>query len=300
MLRLIRALAYRLRTRPLAGRLALMLIPDWRWTTRVEGIGPFQIRLRRNRSYWLRKPLESEHFPFSMLRRMVRPGEVVYDAGANLGLYCRYLVEQLGAGRVVAFEPMSDNRPMLAKNLALGGIEEAVQVLPVALADFDGEADFQVDDMQSSSGSLDQVTGGEPAQGRRNLGLAPLTERVTCRRLDSLVAEQELPLPDLIKIDVEGAEALVLAGASKLLSERGPRLFVELHGIGEIGDVLTLLDRHGYHCRGRVREWIHPSGYGPVDRSLIPHLRDQYDVHFLVAAKNPEDLPSGYDPEAPL
>src|SRR4051812_46356112 len=116
----IQSIAYALRTRPLLGRWALRMIPDIPWVFTMEGIGPFRVRLRRNRSFWLRKPLESESFPFAMLRRFVRPGDVVYDCGANLGLYERFLVSALQAGRVVAFEPVEENRRFLAANLALG------------------------------------------------------------------------------------------------------------------------------------------------------------------------------------
>src|SRR5947209_7591818 len=126
MLGVIRSLAYRLRTRPRLGRWALAMVPDWPWTVQIAGIGPLRIHLRRNRSFWLRDPLESESFPFAMLRGLVHPGDVVYDAGANLGLYCRYLVSALGAGRVVAFEPVAANREVLAQNLALGGIADRV------------------------------------------------------------------------------------------------------------------------------------------------------------------------------
>jgi FkbM family methyltransferase len=298
--RLLRSVAYRLRTRPVLGRIALKLIPDLCWRVRIEGIGPLVIRLRRNRSLWLRDPLESEHFPFAMLQQMVRPGDVVYDAGANLGLYCRYLVSCLGAGEVVAFEPMSENRPLLARNLALGRIEERVRVLPVALADVDGEADFQVDDWQSSSGTLNRVSGGEPAAGRRNLGLPPLTEKVLCCTLDTLLAGQRLPAPDLIKIDVEGAEGMLLRGARQVLHRRGPRLLVELHGAEWAREVIGLLTDLGYHCRAKVEPHLHPAGYGPVDASYLPRIQGLYDVHFLVAAKEPADLPAAYDPGLPI
>jgi FkbM family methyltransferase len=297
---LVRALAYRLRTRPRLGRLALALIPDLRWHVEVPDIGRLAIRLRRNRSLWLRDPLESEHFPFTMLRGMVRPGDVVYDAGANLGLYCRYLVSCLGAGEVVAFEPISDNRRLLARNLELGGIAERVRVLPFALADADGEADFQVDDMQSTSGTLDRVSGGRPAEGRRNLGLPPLTERVACRSLDRLLAEATLPPPDLIKIDVEGAEGLLLRGARRLLQERGPRLLVELHGAAWAREVIGFLTELGYYCRGKVEPHLHASGYGPIDPSHFPRIEGLYDVHFLVAARDAADLPASYDSSTPV
>jgi FkbM family methyltransferase len=288
----IQSIAYALRTRPLLGRWALRMIPDIPWVFTIEGIGPFRVRLRRNRSFWLRKPLESESFPFAMLRRFVRPGDVVYDCGANLGLYDRFLVSALQAGRVVAFEPVEENRRFLAANLALGGIADRVTVLPMALADEDGVVEFQVDDVQTTSGTLSRVTGGAPSEGRRNLRLAPLTDQVLCRRLDTVVREERLPLPDVIKIDVEGAEALLLRGAAGILSERGPRLVVELHGAAVAREVLGLLFTQGYACAGKVGGHLHPAGYGRLDLSMLPRVEGLYDVHFIAASRDPADLPA--------
>jgi FkbM family methyltransferase len=286
-----RSIAYSLRTRPLLGRWALRMIPDVPWTLHVEGIGPFRVRLRRNRSLWLRKPLESESFPFAMLRCLVRPGDVVYDCGANLGLYDRFITATLGAGRVAAFEPSPENRRFLAANLALGGIADRVTVLPMALADEDGIAEFQVDDVQTASGTLSKVTGGRPSEGRRNLRLGPLTDQVLCRRLDTVVAEEKLPPPDVIKIDVEGAEALLLRGAAGILRERGPRLVIELHGAAVAREVLVLLHELGYACAGKVGTHLHPAGYGRLDPSMLPRVEGLYDVHFIVASRDPADLP---------
>jgi FkbM family methyltransferase len=290
----VRTVANSLRTRPALGRWALRIIPDVPWTAHLAGIGPFRFRLRRNRSLWLRAPLEMEDFPFAMLRHLVRPGDVVYDCGANLGLYCRHLAGTLGAGRVVAFEPSADNRRLLMENLALGNIADRVTVLPMALSDEDGMADFQVDDMQSASGTLSKVTGGAPSVGRRNLGLAPLTEQVLCRRLDTVVAEERLPPPDVIKIDVEGAEGLLLRGAAGLLRDRGPRLLVELHGAGMARDVVTLLHDLGYACAGKVAPHVHSGGFGRVDPSLLGRVEGLYDIHFLAASRDPADLPASW------
>ena len=289
MLDTVRALGYRLRTRPRLGRWALRLIPDLPWTVRIAGLGPFRIRLRRNRSWWLRDPLESERVPFAILRRLVRPGDVVYDIGANLGLYTRYLVTALGAARVVAFEPAADNRVLLERNLALAGLGERVAVLPLAIGDEDSSAEFQVDDMQSASGTLSKVTGGAPCVGRGNLGLGPLTTEVACRSLDSLAAEG-LPRPDVIKVDVEGAEALLLRGARRLLREAGPSLLIELHGAELAREVLPILADLGYACAAKVSPRLHAGGFGPVDPSLLPLVEGPYDVHFLVAVRDAAGL----------
>jgi FkbM family methyltransferase len=291
---IVRSIALSLRTRPLLGRWALRMIPDLPWTLDVEGIGPFRVRLRRNRSLWLRKPLESESFPFAMLRRFVRPGDVVYDCGANLGLYDRFLTATLGASRVVAFEPSPENRRFLAANLALGGIADRVTILPMALADEDGVAEFQVDNVQTTSGTLSKVTAGGPSEGRRNLRLSPLTAQVLCRRLDTVVAEEKLPPPDVIKVDVEGAEALLLRGAAGTLRERGPRLVIELHGAAVAREVLSLLHDLGYACAGKVDPRLHPAGYGRIDPSMLPRVEGMYDVQFIAASRDPGDLPAAW------
>jgi FkbM family methyltransferase len=270
------------------------VIPDWPWTIEIARLGRFRIRLRRNRSFWLRDPWQSESFPFAMLRHLVRPGDVVYDVGANLGLYCRYLAA-LGAAEVIAFEPVEENRALLARNLALGGIGERVRVLPVAVADADRRALFQLDDRQSASGALSQVTGGAPSLGRRNLGLGPLTAEVECRSLDSLAAAG-LPPPDVIKIDVEGAEALVLRGALGLLRRRSPRLLIELHGAPVAREVLAMLFELGYACAGKVSARLDPSGFRRLDAAVLPAIEDLYDVHFVAAAGSAAELPAAWSP----
>lgn len=288
--RLLRPLAYRLRTRPWLGRIALRLLPNVAVKTWIPEIGPLMIRLRQHRYYWLRDPLVTEREPFAMLRAMARPGDMVYDVGANIGLYTR-LLAGLGAGQIIAFEPVASNITLYRRNVALGGLDERVRCLPLALSDRDEEEEFQLDDMQSTSGTLDRVTGGAASEGRRNLGLAPKTERVVCRTIDSLVAAGEVPPPDLMKVDVEGAEALVLAGGVHVLETHRPRLLVELHGAAIARAVAELLLDLGYTCRGAVVRDLDPSGFTAVTRALLPKIRGLYDLHFLAAAPDPDDLP---------
>jgi hypothetical protein len=86
MITLVQKLSGWLRQRPALGRVALRCLPDIRVKILVKPIGDFYIRLRRNRSFWLRDPLTHERFPLGALRRLVGPGKVVYDVGANIGL----------------------------------------------------------------------------------------------------------------------------------------------------------------------------------------------------------------------
>jgi hypothetical protein len=139
---------------------------------------------------------------------------------------------------------------------------------------------------------LSAVCGNRPAEGRLHYQLPAKSERVACRRLDSLSAEQDLPPPDVIKVDIEGAEDLFLAGAEECLARNSPKLLVELHGADKARAVYNHLAERGYHCAGKVDPRLAPSGYGPIDRTMIERIEGHYDIHFLIAAKDEGDLPA--------
>jgi FkbM family methyltransferase len=244
------------------------------------------INLRRNRSYWLRDPLQHEAFMLGALRRLIRPGDTVYDAGANIGLYVRFMAQEFAAGRVIAFEPMSLNQAYLKQNIRLGRCEDRVQIVMAALADYDGSAAFQVDDLSSASGTLDEVAGGEACQGRRQYGLPPLTEPVTVARLDTLLEQGAVPPPDLIKIDVEGAEVRLLRGATHTLKRYAPKLVIELHGCdAACGVVQTLLDLD-YAVFGYMADGATSPVYKEITTAEISAIVDQYSLHHCVAARD--------------
>jgi FkbM family methyltransferase len=285
-----------LRARPALGRIALQCVPDVSARINIERIGPFYIRLRRNRSFWLRDPLTHERGVFGGLQRLVRPGDVVYDVGANLGLYTRFLVTAFGASRVLAFEPMRNNIELLKKNIAIDpAAASRVSVYELALGDTDGEELLQVDDVMSASASLDRVRAGRPAEGREQLGLAPVTEKVVVRRLDTLIKEANLPPPNVIKVDIEGAEQLLLAGATETLAKHRPRLIMEMHEPATTKQVLKTLERHGYSTFGFVRE-----GANNVWRSVraadLSSSAEVHDLHHVFAATEPELLERAPEP----
>ena len=154
-----------------------------------------------------------------VLSRLLGPGMTSYDIGANVGFTALLAARQVGStGRVISFEPLATNAAQIRHNAELNGFAQ-IDVRCVALGSDDGEAEFHVS--------------AEPTWGRLALaGAAPRQSgviRVPVRRLDSLVASEQLPAPQFIKMDVEGAEAAVLAGAKTLLGSARPILVVELH-----------------------------------------------------------------------
>ncbi len=152
---------------------------------------------------------------------LLKPGMTFYDVGANVGFHSVIGARLVGpSGCVVCFEPLPENLASIRHNAAINDFAH-VRALQVALSDTDGEATF-ITSAKSTWGTLASV--GVPPTD-------PLNKiEVTVRRLDGLAIEKHLPSPDVIKIDVEGAEAGVLAGAEMILLIHRPLLLIELHG----------------------------------------------------------------------
>lgn len=231
------------------------------------------------------------------LQRLVKPGDIAFDAGANIGLYSRFLVQRFDAAKVFAFEPMAQNQVLLRRNICLGNCRDRIEVIRVALADYDGYDQFQTDDMSSASGTLNVVTGGEACQGRRQYGLPPLIETVSVRRLDTLVEEGSVPIPQIIKIDVEGAGELLLRGAARMLENYRPVLAIELHGVDEAHGVLKFLWSIRYNVFGflQTKEGLQ---YKKITPSDIDAITEIYSLHFCIAGPDVEVLmaPPTYAP----
>lgn len=288
-------LAAWLRGHPAWARAALRCIPDAHRHIRIPQIGRLRIRLRRNRSLWLRPPLAHEWYPLAALRAFVRPADTVWDVGGNIGLYARWLAAHLAARRVYTFEPMSDNLADLDYNIRIGGVADRVTIVPWALSDVDGEIEFQIDDMQGASGTISAVSGGGASAGRSALALPPKSEKVRSRTIDSILAGGELPPPDVLKIDVEGAERLVLEGGRTFFASAAPRLVVETHGVDVSRQCLEFLLDLGYTTAACVPEAVDLGRHMIVERSYLSRIVDPYDAHFIMAAKNARSIPARLD-----
>jgi FkbM family methyltransferase len=115
-------------------------------------------------------------------------------------------------------------------------------VIAAAISDSDGVAGFQC--------TPERVTGHLAANG---------SIQVECHRLDTLIDRNDVPVPDCIKIDVEGAEAAVLRSAIGLLQTHRPIIFLATHGDEHEADCQRILESAGYRIEpiaGLEREFI--------------------------------------------
>jgi FkbM family methyltransferase len=172
-------------------------------------------------------------------------GEFVFvDIGANVGLYSLYLAS-CGQVRTLAIEPQPGILDRLRFHLAANPSAE-VDVKPIALSDRDGEATLVLNDSDSGGTHLDKLNGREEAGERIS---------VPCKPLMAVLAEAGIAAISALKIDVEGAEDIVLApflrdAPASLL----PRLVLieDTRGFWSV-DLFALLAARGYTVQERSR-----------------------------------------------
>ncbi len=136
----------------------------------------------------------------------LRTGGTFIDIGAHVGLFAVPASAAVGpTGTVVAFEPDPANRTLLQRNLDRHGCENAT-VVPAAVADRDGEMQLARSRFNTGDHRLSEASGGL---------------RVPVYQLDQWLARHGIE-PDVIKMDVQGAEPLVLAGMTRTLGSDRP------------------------------------------------------------------------------
>jgi FkbM family methyltransferase len=160
------------------------------------------------------KDLGGERAVIEALLAELSGTETVWDVGACVGTYTCFIASRLTTGCVVGFEPEEVNRSRLRMNLAHNASAERFQVSPVALSDENGTATLSSEFVEAGGGHhyLTDETGPQ----------------IETKRGDTLVREKSLSAPDVVKIDVQGAELAVLRGLDGVLD--GIRsIYLEVH-----------------------------------------------------------------------
>jgi FkbM family methyltransferase len=177
------------------------------------------------------------------VRNVVRPGDTVVDVGAHLGAYTLRLAQLVeSSGHVIAIEPSRAHVECLSRSVADNEFEAWTEVVRAAAADVPGRGLLRYPPRGSSTAHAWLAPRADDADG----------EQVRTVRLDDLIDR----LVRFIKVDVEGAEGLVLRGARAVLEASRPTLLVELHPhllplvSGETpASIITGMTAAGYECR---------------------------------------------------
>ncbi|MBP7274635.1 MAG: FkbM family methyltransferase [Kiritimatiellae bacterium] len=180
----------------------------------------------------------------NMPRLPLRPGGVVLDLGGNIGvtaLYAAACVDGERGGRVVVFEPDSENLTVLRENLDLNPAGRCVTVIPKGVSDRSGRMTFQMGGNYTSSlVRTNYIEADEPAYR---------TVEVDVTTVDDACAELGLPRVDAVKMDIEGSEVAALRGARQTLQTHHPFLVIETHtveGRATMEEVVKELRQAGY------------------------------------------------------
>lgn len=166
-----------------------------------------------------------------LFQEYVKPGMVVYDIGANVGFYTLLSSVLTGnSGKVFAFEPVSRNLSYISKHLELNKINNTV-VIDKAVSDEIKKLKF--------------TFSSNPSMGHFSENGEIEVETIS---LDEFV-KQGNPPPDLMKMDIEGAEFAALNGAREILKEKNPIIFLATHSDETKKKCLELLKEFGYRIQ---------------------------------------------------
>jgi FkbM family methyltransferase len=171
------------------------------------------------------------------LFKYLKPGMVVYDIGAHVGFYTLLFSKAVGSqGMVYAFEPFPDNVIFLRKHHHLNKLANII-VEEYAIGDANGEVNFYCPHVSNYCGSIMRINGDN---NYKILKLKTIT-------LDDYVYQHNNNPPDLIKIDIEGAEYLALIGMQNIIKNKKPILFIALHGPEVFHKCCDFMKKFNYH-----------------------------------------------------
>jgi FkbM family methyltransferase len=212
---------------------------------------------------------------FKMVGELVKPGDVVWDVGANVGLFAFAAANRAGpSGEVIAIEPDLWLVSLLRRSCAVldRSRNAAVMVLPAAISDSGGLAKLHIASRARSSNFLEGV-GSTQAGGTRS------TEHVITVTLDWLLGQ--MSAPDVLKIDVEGLEHKVLAGATEVLSKARPVIWCEVDPVNkeEVTKILRANDYEIFYANQEPSQ-RQPLSQAPWETLAIPrttHCASNHD-----------------------
>ncbi|HWB01072.1 MAG TPA: FkbM family methyltransferase [Pirellulales bacterium] len=242
-------------------------------------IGGESIRFPARWSRWYRSDYEPNTFAF--LRRYCAPGSVAMDIGAHLGLFTVVMSRLVGPqGRVFTFEPTPLSRRVLSDVVHLNACDQNVNVRGEAVADRTGEATFY--DTGNIASNANSLVCTQRTQG--NITIATIS-------LDDLVASERATIGSraitCLKVDVEGAELNLLAGAQQTVRNDRPAIALSVHpesiadGGRSLSELWAMIDDLRYDAHFLESYGTAKTKVAGVDMDWFCAQNDMFDVGLL-------------------
>ncbi len=189
------------------------------------------------------REIEIESELVEHMRKVLREGDTIFDIGANIGLISILLAkgENGGQSQIHSFEPEPRNFRQLGNNIGLNNLKAQIHPHQLALGATEGQVELHI--RGSEGEGRHSIASSKGATGAISVELTTMSN--FCAR--------EQVQPDIIKIDVEGAEGQVLAGMEGLLQQAAPaHVFLEVHPKGD-GDLMP--------DGSTIQDWMLARGY---------------------------------------
>lgn len=204
------------------------------------------------------------------LESLIRPDDVCLDIGGNIGLHAVFMARKARKGKVFSFEPIPINTTMISLNSALNNLDN-IHIIPNIVSNISGSQNISVSEDYAYS------------------SIIPTTRKKTIRSqefssitIDDFAVKYDNHV-DIVKIDVEGAELLVLEGAQTLLSSANKRprvMLIEAHPDNTAaygykpGDLIDFLGKFGYVAHAATSKGLVPGWSVEEDGENIFFLRN--------------------------
>ncbi len=209
----------------------------------------------------------------------LRPGDVLYDIGANVGAYALIAAKHVSnQATILAFEPGFENFAQLSRNVLLNDTQASVIPLAIPLAGQTGLSDFHLASL-TSGGAMHSF--GRALDYRGECFTPAASLRTVGWRLDDLVIAGPLPAPTLLKIDVDGLEQEILEGAVQVLAR------------GTVRGVLVEINEERTEQCAAIIGLLHSADMRPVEKHHL--VKRLYNYAFARGARasplTPDEVP---------
>ncbi len=207
----------------------------------------------------------------ALVAARLAPDGVAFDVGANIGVLTVLLSDLAPEGRIVAFEPAPQNVGYLRTNVAG---RNNVEIVEAAVGATDGTLRFDA--------NLDYPAGAHVAEAGATI--------VSCRSIDSWIEERGLTRLDVVKIDVEGAEPQVLAGAANAVARFRPLIVAECN----VASLRRVSGTGFTELRAQLAALVPTVGLLHNDGSIVPLESDEH-LELALGAEGVVDLVGYWD-----